>query len=333
MKNEFLTVNQAAALIHEGKVMLVAGAAGLLAGLPRGRWIGGSTPYFMTSTGGVKDRAHLFCTIIDEAADARIETIGPDELPRLTENRFENGFSYVLVPAFSAVHQRFALEAPALDGLYNQPLLGWVTGVDLDELGKTAPVAVDGRTGDAHTDRLVVMRVALPATQQAELDIINLFTQGEGDEITFPATGFSAAECLVNGEPRNFAAYLREVQANQALPLVANYAGAMINVSFQAVHDERVEFYAPVVAGRHYRLAAPVGDYAAAYGSHCGAQAGGAALSFNCILNYLYAALEGKMTAGFVGPVTFGEIAYILLNQTLVRLDLVSVPALAEAGV
>ncbi|WP_298282485.1 DUF6976 family protein [Acidocella sp.] len=331
MRNEFLTVNQAAALIHEGKVMLIAGAPGVLAGLPRGRWIGGSTPYFMTPSGGVKDRGHLFCTIIDEAADVRIESLGPDELPGLIQNRFENGFSYVLVPAFSAVHQRFALEVPALEGLYNQPVLGWVTGMDLDELGKTAPLAVDGRTGDAHTDKAVVMRLALPAAQQAELDIINLFTQGEGDEISFPATGFTASECLINGQPGNFAAYLREKQADPALPLVSDYAGAMINVSFRAVDDEQVEFYAPVVAGRRYRLAAPVGEYGAAYSRHCGAQAGGAALSFNCILNYLYAALEGKMTAGFIGPVTFGEIAYILLNQTLVRLDLVSVPALAGA--
>jgi hypothetical protein len=39
--------------------------------------------------------------------------------------------------------------------------------------------------------------------------------------------------------------------------------------------------------------------------------------SCNCILNYLYADLEGKKTADFTGPITFGEIAYQLLNQTL----------------
>jgi hypothetical protein len=332
MRNEFLTINQAASLIHEGKVLLIAGSAGVLAGLPRGRWIGGSTPYFMTASGGVKDRSHLFCTIIDEAADVRIESINPDDLPRLTEGRFANGFSYVLVPAFSEVHQRFALEAPGLPGLYNQPMLGWVTGVDLDELGKAAPVAVDGRTGDAHTNAAVVMRVALTQNVNAEIDIINLFSPGEGDEISFPTTGFSATSCLVNGKERNFADYLTAIKADTSLPLVSNYSGAMINVSFQAVYKDRVEFYAPVVAGRSYHLAAPVGDYSSAYGVYCKQQEGGAELSFNCILNYLYAALEGKITGGFVGPVTFGEIAYILLNQTLVRLDLTTVEALAQVG-
>ena len=31
--------------------------------------------------------------------------------------------------------------------------------------------------------------------------------------------------------------------------------------------------------------------------------------------------MQGQTTGNFTGPVTFGEIAYILLNQTLVKLD------------
>jgi hypothetical protein len=41
----------------------------------------------------------------------------------------------------------------------------------------------------------------------------------------------------------------------------------------------------------------------------------------NCILNFLYSGLEGKITEGMYGPITFGEIAFQLLNQTLVYLD------------
>ena len=44
--------------------------------------------------------------------------------------------------------------------------------------------------------------------------------------------------------------------------------------------------------------------------------------SCNCVLNYLYAGLEGKKTGEFNGPATFGEIAYQLLNQTLVYLTI-----------
>ena len=42
------------------------------------------------------------------------------------------------------------------------------------------------------------------------------------------------------------------------------------------------------------------------------------AFSCNCILNYLYGNLEGQQSIPIGGPATFGEIAYVLLNQTMV---------------
>ncbi len=321
MQNSLLTVAQAASFIEAGSIMLIAGSPKALTALPRGRWIGGSTPYFMTGQGGLRDHEHVFCTIIEGAVDCRIGAIAPGELAQITAGRFDQGFSYVLVPAFSEAHQRFAIEAPDLPNLYQQPLVGWVTGVDLAEIGKVAPVAVNGMTGEVHGNAVLVMHAALADGLFAEADIINLFHQGTGDDISFPESGFAAESCTVNGVERNFAQYLREIHADTSLPLVSNYAGAMINVSFQETQAEKVTFYAPVMAGLVYRLAAPVGDYPAAYGVYCAQQETGVGLSFNCILNYLYASLEGKTTGGFIGPVTFGEIAYILLNQTLVRLD------------
>ena len=38
----------------------------------------------------------------------------------------------------------------------------------------------------------------------------------------------------------------------------------------------------------------------------------------NCVLNYLHGQLEGRRTGTVLGPMTFGEIAYQLLNQTMV---------------
>jgi hypothetical protein len=321
MRNEFYAVAEAAAHIAAGRIMLVAGSPALLAALPPGHWIGGSTPYFMTAQGGLKDDGKLFCTMIDEAQDCRIDIVPAGDIARVLAGRFAQGFSYVLVPAFTAVHERFAIEAPDLPDLFQQPLVGWVTGVDLLTLGQSRPVAVDGRSGKAYDEMAVVMHVALDEAHAAEAGIVNLFRPGLGDEIVFPHAGFSAETCYVNGTACNFAAYLREAGADTALPLVSDYTGALINVSFQSVVRDRVEFYAPVVAGRVYRLAAPVGDYAAAYAAYCAALRGAAGLSFNCILNYQYAALEGRTTGGFTGPVTFGEIAYMLLNQTLVQLE------------
>lgn len=46
------------------------------------------------------------------------------------------------------------------------------------------------------------------------------------------------------------------------------------------------------------------------------------AFSCNCILNFLYGGLEGERALPIGGPATFGEIAYVLLNQTLVYMEI-----------
>ena len=76
-------------------------------------------------------------------------------------------------------------------------------------------------------------------------------------------------------------------------------------------------FYAPVVAGETYRLARRTADYTRILVS-CVRSVGQPdhALACDCILNNLDAGPNSSGTGGFVGPTTFGEIAYILLNQS-----------------
>jgi hypothetical protein len=325
MKNELLTLEEASERIASGAVMSIAGEAALLAKLPQGRWIGGSTVYFMTADGGKVERARLFCSTFPEGTQATARFVPTDALSTIPQGYLSGGVSLVIIPAFSAAHARFAQDGAEYPHLFDQPLLGWISGVHLEEIGQVMPVVFDGATGQRHEDGAVVLHITTGAQQAPRLDIINIFQQG-GDEdlvFTFPEVGFSAKTALLHGKEINLAAYLTEKSVDTRLPLVANYAGAMINVSFQKVDPASglVDFYAPVFPGVEYRLAAPQGDYVESFGAQAGT--GGAnMLSCNCILNYLYGELEGKSTSGFTGPVTFGEIAYILLNQTLVKLEL-----------
>jgi len=72
-----------------------------------------------------------------------------------------------------------------------------------------------------------------------------------------------------------------------------------------------------------YRLARPVGDYAAAFRSRlAGYDTSDVVFSCNCILNFLFGELEGKTIGGVEGPITFGELGYQLLNQTMVAVRL-----------
>lgn len=310
--------------LQSGKSYFVAGEEDLLKRLPRGNWIGGTIPYFMAESGGIVTKDQVFVTEVPSVTvDTSISWYTEKSLLRIPEDSPDNGFTFVIIPATSATHVSFAQNAPEYEGNFLKNLIGWISGVHLDDLGKKAPKVFNGMTGENSSQDTIAMHCTVEEGRIPTIGIINLFQQGEGDAIVFDETTFSIGECRINGKQENFAAYLTRIGADTRLPLVANYSGAMVNVSFQAVKTDEgvVDLYAPVFRGVEYRLAAPVGDYVTEFARLLPAGMD-TAFSCNCILNFLYSELEGKATKGMVGPVTFGEIAYQLLNQTLVYLEI-----------
>ena len=323
MKTNLMELAAVQELIQAGKRLHIAGEEPLLRQLPKGNWIGGTIPYFMDSSGGVCSRDRLFVTEMPEQVNAlRIVAYSAEELRQLPQNNYDNGFSLIILPAGSKVHLGFAQSAPEIDGVFLTPLAGWVSGVLLDELGKVTPKVFHGESGDVFEDKAIVMHLSLPQEYSASVNIVNLFRQGDGPVIRFEETGFTATEAIIDGERQALAPWYRDHNVDTRLPLVANYGGAMINVSHQEVPPEgEVSFYAPVFAGVEYRLASAIGDYVEELEQAIPVSPSSIAFSCNCILNYLYGELEGrKLPLG--GPITFGEVAYQLLNQTLVYLTI-----------
>ncbi|MGA9595681.1 MAG: hypothetical protein WBV06_05970 [Acidimicrobiia bacterium] len=325
MPTRLFSVNETAERIRAGDRLLLAGDEALLSQLPAGDWIAGTIPYFMAPQGGCVTRDLIYVDELPEqVTDVKVATYGPDDLVNIAADGFGNGFTIVILPATSEVHARYAAEAPEFPHLFDRPVVGWVSGVHLDDLGSVSPRVFAG-SGDAGSDSVaVVLHAELPDGVLASADIVNLFTQGDGATLTFDGTGFAQGKVNVDGVPCVFADYLREIGHDTRLPLVADYFGAMVNVSFQAVPDgdEPVALYAPVFEGVEYKLAAPVGDYVSEFVSQLPVGSTAPAFSCNCILNFLYSELEGKKTGDIGGPITFGEVAYQLLNQTLVYLTI-----------
>jgi hypothetical protein len=318
-----MTVQEASAQILDGKKLLIAGDEALLEKLPRGEWIGGTSPYFMSEEGGLCTREHLQATVLpDMVLSTRIETYEAGDLERIPRDYMSNGFSYVVIPAFTKAHKKFAQDCSTWEGVFDRPLVGWITGIEVKDVGRQAPKVVNGKSGEVSSSKAAVMHVELPPEIIARANIINLFSQGNGDIITFPASGFDVTECSVNGKLQSFAEYIEDRKIDKKLPLVADYLGAMVNVSIQSVNadTDKVSLYAPVFHGQEYKFASPVADYEVAFRKEIDARDIEPVFTCNCILNYLYANLEGKRTGHIVGPITFGEIAYMLLNQTLVYL-------------
>lgn len=324
VRNLLLTATEASDLIETGICAVIAGTEEELASLPRGNWIGGTTAYIMAPRSRVARPGGLMCSVLEEGVECRITVLTQDTLSHITDGRYETGFTYVLLPAFSDVHYSYALTAPGIPGLFEQPIFGWVTGVPMPEVGARAPKVFDGRTRSVHENAAVALHVALRSTSLMTIDLVNPYVQGHGPAIIFPRSGFSAGACMVDGQPRNFAEYLVDEKIDTSMPLVANYAGVPINVSIRVVDAAcgDVQFFAPVVTGESYRLGVPRADYTRCM-TACARSLDRPehALVCRCILNHLNPNLAGDDSAGFVGPVTFGEIAYILVNQTLVVMN------------
>lgn len=308
--------------IIQGRKMFLAAEEELLGQLPQGDWIAGTIPYFMNNDGGVTSKKLIYVQDVPEEVESiTIQVYDKNSIQNVVSDAPENGFTMLIIPAFSSIHSEYAENAIEYDDMFMKPVLGWISGIHLDDIGNKSPKTISGSTLELSNDKAVAMHCTLPDEKSANIGIINVFEQGDGDVLTFKETSFEVIECFVNGNPTNFAEYVKSNNLDTKLPLVADYSGTMVNVSIQSVKDDEVDLYAPVFSDVEYKFAKPVSNYVDVFTGSIPTDTN-PAFTCNCILNYLYSELEGKITNGYYGPITFGEIAYQLLNQTLVYLEI-----------
>lgn len=322
--NPLISYEEVCTLIENGEKLLLAGDKSIIEKLPKGNWIAGTIPYFMSETGGIKTKDKIFATILPkEVIDFKIITYSEPELCNIPKDYYSNGFSFIIIPSFSNVHTSFAENCDTYENLFNSPLIGWIAGFDLQNEDKENGIVYNGLTGQSYSDQAIVMHFSLEKNKKAKMNLINLFKQGNGDIISFDKKGFKIQNCYINGEKRNFAKYLLENGVDTTLPLVSDFRGFKVNTSFKAINSELdiVELYSSVFPDTEYQVASPIGVYEDEFNDEVLKNHIEPFFSCNCILNYLYANLEGKKTGNIQGPITFGEIAHILLNQTMVYIS------------
>lgn len=318
------SLDQVIAKINKGESLFLSGSPTVLDQLPPGKWIGGSIPYFMAEEGGIQCEDKIFVTELPYFIEGmEIKKYNIETLHNIYADAAENGFSLIIIPYGSPTHLSFAVNSAEYKGFATKPLIGWISGVPIEEIGTTKPLIYDG-SGQSYDDAAVVMHIKLPEEKVAEIHIINSFEQGKGDVISFPETGLLTDDVYINGELQNFSGYIKNKDIDIKLPLVSNYNGVMMNTSFQKIDNNTVYFYAPVFSGLKYKMAAnPNTDYVQNYEAQLtNVNSSNIYWSCTCILNYLYARLEGRKVGKVHGPMTFGEIAYQLVNQTMVYVSL-----------
>ena len=331
ISNQLLTRDEIIEKIKQREFMAIAADETLLENLPGGNWIAGTIPYFMAEQGGTITRDKYFVNTIEGVSPnnlPRITLYDADSISRIALEAPDHGFTIVILPAMSDIHALYAQNAPSFEQMFYSPIVGWISGMHLDDLGeRSAKVGFGTANGMLVDQQAVAMHIPIPEHQMANVNIVNLFKPDAGADIKFPHTGFEVADCIIDNEPVNFCEYIKQNNIDTRLPLVADYSGVMINVSIQSLDESsnKVSLYAPVFNDVTYRFAKPVDNYVEEFKKELSASASeDIAFSCNCILNFLYSELEGKRTRELTGPITFGEVAYQLLNQTLVYMTLTS---------
>lgn len=325
--SQIMGLEQVKEKIQAGEFLSIAADEAVLAQLPAGNWIGGTIPYFMGEDGGKVSREDIYVHTIEGAQSnnpPRITIYDASSISRIAKDAPAHGFTLLILPASSEVHLNYAQSAPEYPNMFFTPIVGWVSGFHLEDDIK-AKVGFGPGGSMLMDQQAVAMHVPLPENQLASINIINLFDEGSGPAIEFPETGFSAQNCTIDGQETTLAQFVQENNIDTRLPLVADYSGIKVNVSIQNIDaaSGKVDLYAPVFNGVTYHFAKPVTNYVAEFDEQLKRNdTTNVAFSCNCILNFLYSELEGKKTGHITGPITFGEIAYQLLNQTLVYLTI-----------
>jgi hypothetical protein len=335
--------NTVADMIRSGQTLMLSGTEEMLTGLPEGNWVGGTSSYFMNHDGGQKCLDKIFVSKLPpEAKLEKVKFYDSEHLSDISGESPDHGFTYLLMPFEGETHLKYAEKAPSFPGQFTKITIGWVAGVLLEELGKKTTKVFNGQTGQSSETDALAMHCSLPKDRYATISTINIYQANTSAVITFPGNGFEVEDCLINGQPANIVEYIKENGIDIKHPLVTHfrfgskakkmvditnhpmfedYGGNYVNVSFAGIQGNKALLYAPVFKDVKYYFAKPA-DYLTEFHRNVTAVSDELAFSFSCILNYANSQLDGKVTEGMYGPFTFGEIAYQLLNQTLVYLDI-----------
>lgn len=322
MDTKLRTIDEVEKLILKNRTLVIAGNENLLSKLPAGNWIGGTNPYLLGEDGAKYSTDKLYVKdFTDICISSKKRYYSISEIEEITTDGFENGIIFVIVPGFSEIHYKFSIKAPNLDNQFINPLIGWVSGSKFEEIKSGVPSCYV--SNEISKEKIAVMHLELPKNKVGRVEIINLYEQDEGQEITFPEDGFQNTHFFVDGKKENIFDYFEKNKIDWHLPLVANYSGAKVNVGMiKDDTNKKPLFAAPVFKNVKYKIAKNINiDYINEFLNIFNKERDSRIeYSYSCLYNYFNFNLEGKKIPGVTGTFTFGEFAYQLLNVTFVYL-------------
>lgn len=311
--------------ISAGNKMVLTADENILKQLPKGNWVGGTTPYFMDKKAGIITKELIFVDDFTEiAVDFKIEQFSKENIQNIALNAYENGFSVLILPLDAPVYYEFALNSLTYQQIFQNPVVGYVAGFDFADFGNATAKVINGQTLQMSENEAIALHIQLPENKIARAEILNLDTIApNSDTIVFEKTSFVQSDCFINGKKRNLAEYLFETKYKETAPrpLIANTNGALINRDIKNIDLEKkeVSFFSPVYAQDKYYLTNIIVDYQTLFNFELTKIELKPLYTAICVSYYLLGNFENKKI-NIEGVFAFGEIAYQLLNKTLVML-------------
>ena len=315
MTQGLFTINEVSEMILSGKSMLLAGDHKLLSQLPAGKWIGGTTPFFILyPENRITSFDKIFVTQLPEFV-TQTEVMEYDEtnIRNIFNDAPSNGFTVLIMPYASPVAIEYSRNVTEYENFAAKPVCGWLSGQPLEVIMTEKSYSGSGLGPCISYEKGFAMHISLPTNKYAEIHIFNPYKQGQGDSIMFEENSMMIKDAIINGEKCNFAEYLRKINYDMQMPLVANYSGAMINDVICAIGVNEVPMSAPVFKHVDYRIA--VVDDKIVEPSLVSEKI---VFSVTCIGNFIQPDICAQYLKKMNGPVVFGEIAYQQIGQTTV---------------
>ncbi|MBQ3655540.1 MAG: hypothetical protein II956_01675 [Bacteroidales bacterium] len=327
MESKLYSKAEVVDFINAGRIMLLSGSPKALEGLPQGKWIAGSTPYFVDGV-GVTDEDKIFVndfTLI--AKNAKVAVYDAKNIQDIAVNGYDNGITLVSIPIDTDVYYTFANNSMRYQDIFKNPVVGYIAATKLEEYGKAKPFTATGIDGKLTSEKAVVLYVELPEYLSARTEIENFDTIDEQTpEIIFPKDGFVQSDCLIDGKPGNIAEYFENVvkpKIGGYTQMITSQNGALINRDTKIVDTKKgeVTFFSPVYAGDKYHLVKNGQDYLKMFNDNLSVKRTDVVACFSCVSYFFGGDFTGKKVVTN-GNYAFGEIAYQLLNKTIVTLEI-----------
>lgn len=309
-------IEEVTELIRQGKPLMVAGLRDTLKKLPKGNWIGGTIPF----VNHPEQEDQLEITMLPSSiSKVRLKLYSIENIHFIRHDAYQNGFTFLILPAESRIHHSFAMNSRDYPFQDKGIVTGWVSGYPEQE--NPEAYCIYGPTGSWYKDKAVTLHCQLKPGYRADLRTLNLFTARDGPDIQFMESGFSCKRIMVDGREYDLPVFLEEFSLSADQPLISVEAHEGCNVSMQQITGEELKFFAPVFRDQSYRIAHPISRYHEKFQERLQELKQDKAFTVfqcNCILNH-EPGIEPDQEFHH-GPVSFGEIAEHLLNQTALSL-------------